>query len=341
MPKYENYKCPVCHKQFDKDDDIVTCPECGTPHHRECYNAIGHCVNKGLHKTEYSFLDAEKPSKSESQAPPKSEYYSPADTDENEVQEVDIISEAKSESNANTDDNSESSQKGYSPFQSIQFDTGEFKEKGEIDGVDIQDIAATVRSNAPRFVSKFKDFSSKNKKVSWNWCAFFFGSFYLLFRKMYKQGIAFFSLFLTTIIAGESFILKYAPNYVEAVQSFAETYSKTKVTVQDVQNVMAVSDAQIAGKIVYIMLGVIIILRIIQAIFADYFYKDTVFNIIKKVDEQLENGANFTQTAIFFGQTEQFDQDQMKRLYLGNKGGVSFFAPFTAYFIIYIILMFI
>lgn len=327
--------------QFDKDDDIVTCPECGTPHHRDCYKTIGHCVNKGLHKTEYSFLDAEKPSKTESQTPPKSEYYTPADKDDNEIQEVDIISEAKIESNATADDNSQNSQKGYSPFQAIQFDTGEFNEKGEIDGVDIQDIAATIRSNAPRFVSKFKEFSSKNKKTSWNWGAFFFGSFYLLFRKMYKQGTAFFSLFLTTIITGEAFIIKFAPKYIEAVQSFVENYSKTKVTVQDVQNVMAVSDANTAQKIVCIMLGVILVLRIIQAIFADYFYKNTVFDIIKKVDEQLENGANFTQTAIFFGQTEQFDQNQMKRLYLGNKGGVSFFAPFTAYFIIYIILMFI
>ena len=51
MPKYENYKCPVCHKQFDKDDDIVTCPECGTPHHRECYASIGKCANSDLHSS--------------------------------------------------------------------------------------------------------------------------------------------------------------------------------------------------------------------------------------------------------------------------------------------------
>ena len=61
MPNYENYKCPVCNKQFTKDDDIVTCPECGTPHHRECYNLTGHCVNKGLHASGYSFLDEHKP----------------------------------------------------------------------------------------------------------------------------------------------------------------------------------------------------------------------------------------------------------------------------------------
>lgn len=35
--EFTEYKCPVCDKQFKKGDDIVVCPECGAPHHRECY----------------------------------------------------------------------------------------------------------------------------------------------------------------------------------------------------------------------------------------------------------------------------------------------------------------
>lgn len=37
MPSYKNEKCPVCNQEFKDGDDIVTCPVCGTPHHRECY----------------------------------------------------------------------------------------------------------------------------------------------------------------------------------------------------------------------------------------------------------------------------------------------------------------
>lgn len=336
MPNYENYKCPVCHKQFDKNDDIVTCPECGTPHHRECYKIAGHCVNEGLHKSDYSFLETEKPTKQGPQASDE-DYYIPQEDGE----EVNIVSEAKKEADKQDSDNPPELPKDFSPFQSIQFNAGVFKEKGEIDGVSIADIAATVRSNATRFVMKFKDFSNKKVKASWNWSAFFFGSFYLLFRKMYKQGIAFFCLVLTTIISGEAAILKLAPKYIEAVQGFVNSYEPSKISVEDVQKVMAAPDSANAIKITYIVLGVILVLRIIQAIFADYFYKGTVFNIIKRVEEQLDNGANFTQTAMLFGQAESLDQEQMKKIYLGNKGGVSFFAPFTAYFIIYIILTFI
>ena len=30
MALYENNSCPVCGKQFQPGDDIVTCPECGS-----------------------------------------------------------------------------------------------------------------------------------------------------------------------------------------------------------------------------------------------------------------------------------------------------------------------
>ena len=341
MPKYENYKCPVCHRQFEKDDDIVTCPECGTPHHRECYKLVGHCVNEGLHKNDYSFLEAEKPMKKE----PEEIYYSPSENED--LQGEDIINEAKAQSvkddeESNNDDKSKKAQGGFSPFQTIQIDMGQYSEKGEIDGVSITDIAATIRNNVPRFISKFKQFSEKKKKLSWNWSAFFFGSFYLLFRKMYKQGIAFFCLVISVIIGGEAAIMKFAPQYIEAMQSFINSYDTSKaISTADLQGIMAAPDSMTAVKIAYIILGVILVLRIIQALFADYFYKTTVFSIIKSVTDKLDNGANFTQTYIFFGQDEQLDQNQMKALYLSNKGGVSFFAPFTAYFAFYILMMFI
>lgn len=341
MPKYENYKCPVCHRQFEKDDDIVTCPECGTPHHRECYKLVGHCVNEGLHKNDYSFLEAEKPMKKE----PEEIYYSPSENED--LQGEDIINEAKAQSvkddeESNNDDKSKKAQGGFSPFQTIQLDMGQYSEKGEIDGVSITDIAATIRNNVPRFISKFKQFSEKKKKLSWNWSAFFFGSFYLLFRKMYKQGIAFFCLVISVIIGGEAAIMKFAPQYIEAMQSFINSYDTSKaISTADLQGIMAAPDSMTAVKIAYIILGVILVLRIIQALFADYFYKTTVFSIIKSVTDKLDNGANFTQTYIFFGQDEQLDQNQMKALYLSNKGGVSFFAPFAAYFAFYILMMFI
>lgn len=346
MPDYKKYKCPVCNKQFKDGDDIVVCPECGTPHHRECYKLTGHCVNQGLHKSGYSFIDSEKEKlKVEEQKETAKSfegeysgdyYYSPDD---------DFVAQAKKEvqekKQASTDnDNTDG---GFFSIPTIQVDESFYKMRGTIDGLSISDIAATVRTNVSRFIQIFKKQSKTKKKAGWNWAAFFFGSFYLLFRKMYKQGVAFFCLAMTSIIAGEAFILKFAPKYVSAVQDFVTQYSSNPsgINAADAQKLLTTSDAINAQKIVYIILAVMLLLRIIEAIFADYFYKGTVASIIKKVTQQLDEGASFSQAALFFGQDKELDQTQMRRMYLANKGGVTLFAPFLAYFIMYILITYL
>lgn len=42
--------CPVCSKRFEADDDIVVCPKCGAPYHRECYEIKGACIFSELHE---------------------------------------------------------------------------------------------------------------------------------------------------------------------------------------------------------------------------------------------------------------------------------------------------
>ena len=332
MPNYEEYKCPVCNKQFTKDDDIVTCPECGTPHHRECYKLSGHCVNQGLHTSGYSFLEEHKPiiPQPNIQAQAKmGEYYAPP---------ADSANNRQNPPNGNPNEDRQN-QPPFQPFQTIQFDMPQYQEQGEIDGVSISDIATTVRTNPQRFVEKFKKFSQKKSKLSWNWGAFFFGSYYLLFRKMYKQGIAFFCMLFSVVLVGNAALFKFAPKYTAALQDLATNYNPKSTTMPDISAVMGASDAQTAMTILYIIIGVLLLIRIIIAAYADYFYKGTVFNIIKNVSEQLGNGANFIQSTLF-GAEANLDQEQMKRMYLGNKGRVSLFAPLLAYFLIYIVTSF-
>ncbi len=51
MIDYTGIGCPVCGKAFTREDDIVVCPECGAPYHRECYRLEGHCVYQDKHGT--------------------------------------------------------------------------------------------------------------------------------------------------------------------------------------------------------------------------------------------------------------------------------------------------
>ncbi|MBQ4348448.1 MAG: DUF2628 domain-containing protein [Clostridia bacterium] len=51
--RYTGNNCDGCKKPLLDDEDIVVCPECATPQHRECYNENGGCVNAHLHGTDF------------------------------------------------------------------------------------------------------------------------------------------------------------------------------------------------------------------------------------------------------------------------------------------------
>ena len=53
MFSFIGYKCPVCGKPFAEGDDIVVCPDCGAPYHRECYHKLGRCQFESLHSPSF------------------------------------------------------------------------------------------------------------------------------------------------------------------------------------------------------------------------------------------------------------------------------------------------
>ena len=51
--KYNGNICNGCGQPFTDEDDVVVCPECGTPQHRECYDKENKCVCAHLHGEDY------------------------------------------------------------------------------------------------------------------------------------------------------------------------------------------------------------------------------------------------------------------------------------------------
>jgi Zn finger protein HypA/HybF involved in hydrogenase expression len=56
-------KCAVCNAYLFEEDDVVYCPECGAPHHRECYNSLGECGLKQFHGTDNQYKRPEETQK--------------------------------------------------------------------------------------------------------------------------------------------------------------------------------------------------------------------------------------------------------------------------------------
>lgn len=316
MSLFENKHCPVCDKEFLDGDDIVVCPECGTPHHRECYKLIGHCVNRGLHKADYDYNEDNKPF------------------------DVASIKTASEESNDYHSDKKEEAPNSFpNPFIIPELDAQFENDREKIGGEDISDIASTVRVNAPRYISVFKKLEKENKKANWNWSGFFFGSFFLLYRKLYRLGIAFYSLALALFFGANALMYKFAPEFMAATRALAEAAAqKVNPTNEQFLALSNCADSKIAVAIFYGMIGVILIFHIIIALYADSYYKKQVIEIVSAVKKQLDDGASFTQSSLMMGGELNMTQEQMKRMYLSRKGGTSFMAPALALMLLSFIL---
>lgn len=57
--RYTNQICDGCGKIFAEGEDIVVCPECATPQHRECYKNNGGCVNAHKHGEDFTWTGAD------------------------------------------------------------------------------------------------------------------------------------------------------------------------------------------------------------------------------------------------------------------------------------------
>ena len=61
---YVGLKCEICGTKFNKGDDVVVCPDCGTPMHRNCYSKEIGCPNKTKHSDGFVYEGFEKIKKS-------------------------------------------------------------------------------------------------------------------------------------------------------------------------------------------------------------------------------------------------------------------------------------
>lgn len=49
MSMFAGCECPYCKRILTDEDDLAVCPECGTPHHRDCFRENGACANAHAH----------------------------------------------------------------------------------------------------------------------------------------------------------------------------------------------------------------------------------------------------------------------------------------------------
>ena len=168
----KNYICPVCNNPFNDNDDVVFCPDCGTPHHRECWIKNGKCFNEALHGTENIDKSFKKPEE-------KAELKKPE-----EPLKVEIKEETKK----------------FGPF-SVEIKEPDLKINSSqtflIDGKPSVLYEVALRKNQRYYIPTFMALSEINRKgISWNFWAFLVPLAWSVYRKMYKFSVLILAIYM-------------------------------------------------------------------------------------------------------------------------------------------------
>lgn len=218
MVDYRNSRCFKCKKPFKEGDDIVICPECGTPYHRACYLEEGKCINTELHEKHETYHEETEKAKDtatsivcpvcHTENPPLSLFCSKcgmplSPTTPNDKADAEKNKDFKFENYGNTF--------GQQAFK-INFSDPlcGLDPEEEFDGVTAKEIADYIGPNVYYYLPMFKRFKETGHKFSINFSGMLIPACYYSFRKMHLFAIL--SIIIQALIS--------VPAYIMLIQSY-------------------------------------------------------------------------------------------------------------------------
>ncbi len=261
--EFTQYKCPVCDKQFGKDDDVVVCPECGAPHHRECYENNGECFYEDKHSEDFSFEEINNNFNSSTENTGDSDTENSEDTIEcpnckfenpratfycNKCGFPLTEQDRKNTNTQNTQNNQQPFEQGNMPpfgfggTPVMPFDplAGLKNDQPVAENVTAGEMAKFVGKSTQYFLTVFNNITNHNNS-RFNFSAFLFSGFYFLYRKMNVLGVIF-SLLIIGLTVGEVFVqlmpgynelFNYIANSQNGISSFTQIFYTTALTTNE------------------------------------------------------------------------------------------------------------
>lgn len=204
MAQYWGEPCPVCKKKFKEGDDIVVCPECGTPYHRACWEEVGHCVHEAEHAAGFEW----KPSLAEGPAEavcPNCGTHNPAGATYCNHCGVPLPrpgAQPQPKTGPDAGPVYAREQSGYRPRRpeneprmtayAAGRDGGIYRREigpdDPIDGIKARDWASFVGRSSSYYLMQFFRMSETRRKLGLSFSVLLFGPAYYFYRKMWREG---------------------------------------------------------------------------------------------------------------------------------------------------------
>ena len=208
MANYFGVHCPVCNEKFSSGDDIVVCPICGAPHHRECYKSLKQCAFHDDHLTGRIWQIPEEES-------PELRDHTPGTQDNkicprcNAVNPTDGMFCHVCENRLNTPYSNLGIQRRSSPWMDfeLEYDAsymiyGGVSPEEKLDGdITAGEMADLIGPSSGYYLPRFRNIEKEEKKgISINFSALIFNFFFFFYRKMYLIGFILLGLYLARMV---------------------------------------------------------------------------------------------------------------------------------------------
>lgn len=280
MTNYIGVACPVCSKRFASADDIVVCPVCGAPHHRECYRQSGECAFSGEHISGREWHNPEAEPEQEASA---------AQEDTSDGRLCPLCSAANPEQSIFCQvcgAYMSAPQTGGPVMQDI-FQYGQTDPYGGVDkdetieDLPVQEIARYVGPNSAYYIPRFYQISKEGAPVRGNLSAFFLSFFYYFYRKMYLVGAVMLALFAASTI----------PFFFLFWEMLPETLRVYGITSSAVVNM---AQADFYGNLLALTIAVYLVISLGVSTFATRIY---LKHTLENVREMRNEGGKITMGA--------------------------------------------
>ncbi|MBQ8133408.1 MAG: DUF2628 domain-containing protein [Clostridia bacterium] len=246
---FKGKNCPVCSEKFKEDDDVVVCPKCGAPYHRDCYAEKGKCIFPELHKegkawkstlTDEDDKDIEENNEDDENlvvcrhcghknskdsivcekcgdfltAPTFIGNFSDMDEEDFENFKEQMRNASPIFQNGNFYVN------GVSPYN-FGIDKDE-----DFEGASVEEVSHFVGSNSLYYLPVFSRIKKFNTS-RFNFAAFIFGGGWFFYRKQYLKGTLI-TLFTMVVTIGQSFVDYFWAN--ELFENLEKAMSESGIT---------------------------------------------------------------------------------------------------------------
>lgn len=288
--KLDGKTCPVCKAYMFEDEDIVYCPTCGAPHHKDCYLTLTHCAYEASHGTPGQYTDPDDDNHDDDSkngtetssggthskakvSCPACGKEAPADTLFCPYCGIDVTGK-------------KSPPAGSFPLGGMPIGNllGTYDPYGGVDSDrKIEDFTAKeavkyIGSNTGYYIPKLISIS-KEKKTSWNWAAFLFPEGWLLYRKCLLAGFIVLMLMLTANVL--SMPMQIQMNDTQSVLSVDATAKEQNEALTASFRNTDIFTLSTFGISIALFLGV----RIVMGLFGNYIYKGQVIKDIHNLKD--------------------------------------------------------